>query len=56
MLLEPLRNFRMFCSFTPFAFFQLGRRGDWENYAQAAGFQKIEFHGERGIGIFVLEK
>ena len=56
MLLEPLRNFRMFCAFTPFAFFQLGTREDWENYAKTAGFSKMRFYGERGIGIFILEK
>ena len=56
MLLEPLRNFRMFCAFTPFAFFQLGTRQDWENYAKTAGFSKMRFYGERGIGIFILEK
>jgi arsenite methyltransferase len=56
MLLEPLRNFRMFCAFTPFAFFQLGTREDWENYAKTAGFSKMGFYGERGIGIFILEK
>jgi arsenite methyltransferase len=56
MLLEPLRNFRMFCAFTPFAFFQLGTREDWENYAKTAGFSKMRFYGEKGIGIFILEK
>jgi ubiquinone/menaquinone biosynthesis C-methylase UbiE len=56
ILLEPLRNFRMFCAFTPFAFFQLGTREDWENYAKIAGFSKMRFYGERGIGIFTLEK
>jgi ubiquinone/menaquinone biosynthesis C-methylase UbiE len=56
MLLEPLRNFRMFCAFTPFAFFQLGKREDWENYAKTAGFSKMRFYSERGIGIFILEK
>jgi arsenite methyltransferase len=56
MLLEPLRNFRMFCAFTPFAFFQLGTREDWENYAKAAGFSKMRFYDERGSGIFILEK
>jgi arsenite methyltransferase len=56
MVLEPLRNFTMFCAFTPFAFFQLGRRKDWENYAETAGFSKVKFHGEKGTGIFILEK
>jgi ubiquinone/menaquinone biosynthesis C-methylase UbiE len=56
MLLEPLRNFRMFCAFTPFAFFQLGTREDWESYAKTAGFSKMRFYGEKGIGIFILEK
>jgi ubiquinone/menaquinone biosynthesis C-methylase UbiE len=56
MLLEPLKNFRMFCAFTPFAFFQLRTREDWENYAKTAGFSKMRFYGERGIGIFILEK
>jgi ubiquinone/menaquinone biosynthesis C-methylase UbiE len=56
MLLEPLRNFRMFCAFTPFAFFQLGTRKDWESYSKTAGFAKMRFYGERGIGIFILEK
>jgi ubiquinone/menaquinone biosynthesis C-methylase UbiE len=56
MLLEPLRNFRMFCAFTPFAIFQLGKREDWENYAKSAGFSKVRFYGEKGIGIFMLEK
>jgi SAM-dependent methyltransferase len=55
-LLEPLRNFRMFCAFTPFAVLQLGKREDWENYAKAAGFSKVRFHEEKGIGIFILEK
>lgn len=56
MLLEPLRNFRMFCAFTPFGFLQLEKREDWENYAEAAGFSKVKFYDERGIGIFILEK
>jgi ubiquinone/menaquinone biosynthesis C-methylase UbiE len=56
MLLEPLRNFRMFCAFTPFAFFQLGRREDWENYANTAGFSKMRFYDDKGIGLFILEK
>lgn len=56
MLLEPLRNFRMFCAFTPFGFFQLGKREDWENFAEAAGFSKVKFYDEKGVGIFVLEK
>lgn len=56
MLLEPLRNFRMFCAFTPFGFFQLGKKEDWENYAETAGFSKVRFYDEKGIGIFVLEK
>jgi ubiquinone/menaquinone biosynthesis C-methylase UbiE len=56
MLLEPLRNFRMFCAFTPFAFFQLGHRENWENYAKTAGFSKMRFYNDKGIGIFILEK
>ena len=56
MLLEPLRNFRMFCAFTPLGVFQLGRREDWENYANTAGFSKMRFYEERGIGLFILEK
>ena len=56
MLLEPLRNFRMFCAFTPFAFFQLGKREHWENYAKNAGFLKAKFHDEKGMGIFILKK
>jgi arsenite methyltransferase len=56
MVLEPLRNFTMFCAFTPFAFFQLGKRKDWENYAETAGFSKVKFYGEKGTGIFILEK
>lgn len=56
MLLEPLRNFRMFCAFTPFGVFQLGKREDWENYAETVGFSKVSFYDEKGIGIFILEK
>jgi ubiquinone/menaquinone biosynthesis C-methylase UbiE len=56
MLLEPLRNFRMFCAFTPFAFFQLGKKEDWEKYAQTAGFSEMKFYDEKGIGIFILKK
>jgi arsenite methyltransferase len=56
MLLEPLRNLRMFCAFTPFAVFQLGEREDWENYAKTAGFSKVKFYNEKGVGIFILEK
>jgi len=56
MLLEPLRNLRMFCAFTPLAVFQLGKREDWENYAETAGFSKVSFYDEKGIGIFILEK
>jgi ubiquinone/menaquinone biosynthesis C-methylase UbiE len=56
MLLEPLRNLRTFCAFTPFAVFQLGKREDWEIYAETAGFSKVRFYDEKGIGIFVLEK
>jgi SAM-dependent methyltransferase len=56
MLLEPLRNFRMFCAFTPFAVFQLGKREDWKYYAETAGFSKVRFYYEKGIGIFILEK
>ncbi len=56
MLLEPLRNFRMFCAFTPFGFFQLGKREDWENCAEIAGFSKVRFYNDKGIGIFILEK
>jgi len=56
MLLEPLRNFRMFCAFTPFAVFQLGKREDWENYAKTAGFSNVRFFDRKGIGIFILEK
>jgi len=56
MLLEPLRNFRMFCAFTPFGVFQLGKREHWENYAETAGFSKVRFYDEKGIDIFILEK
>jgi SAM-dependent methyltransferase len=56
MLLEPLRNLRTFCAFTPFAVFQLGKKEHWENYAETAGFSKVRFHDEKGIGIFILEK
>jgi SAM-dependent methyltransferase len=56
MLLEPLRNLRTFCAFTPFAVFQLGKKENWENYAETAGFSKVRFHDEKGIGIFILEK
>jgi SAM-dependent methyltransferase len=56
MLLEPLRNFTMFCAFTPFAVFKLGKRKDWENYAEIAGFSKVKFYEEKGTGIFILEK
>ena len=56
MLLEPLRNFRMFFAFTPFGFFQLGKREDWESYAETAGFSKVRFYDEKGIGIFILKK
>jgi SAM-dependent methyltransferase len=56
MLLEPLRNFRMFCAFTPFAVFQLGKREDWENYAKTAGFSNVRSFERKGIGIFILEK
>jgi arsenite methyltransferase len=56
MLLEPLRNLRTFCAFTPLAVFQLGKKEQWGNYARSAGFSKVRFHDERGIGIFILEK
>jgi ubiquinone/menaquinone biosynthesis C-methylase UbiE len=56
MLLEPLRNLRMFFAFTPFAFFHLGKREHWEKYAATAGFSRLRFQYERGIGIFILEK
>jgi len=56
MLLEPLRNFRMFCAFTPFGFVHLGRRGDWENYAKTAGFSQMRFYDDKGIGLFILDK
>jgi arsenite methyltransferase len=56
MLLEPLRNFAMFCAFTPFAFLQLGKKEDWENYAETAGFSKVRLYDKKGIGIFILEK
>jgi ubiquinone/menaquinone biosynthesis C-methylase UbiE len=56
MLLEPLRNLRMFCAFTPFAFFQLGKREHWQKYAETAGFTKVRFYYEKGTGIFILEK
>jgi SAM-dependent methyltransferase len=56
MLLEPLRNLRTFCAFTPFAVFQLGKREQWENYVETAGFSKVRFHDEKGIGIFIIEK
>ena len=56
MLLEPLRNLRMFCAFTPFAVFQLGKREHWERYAETACFIKVRFYYEKGIGIFILEK
>jgi SAM-dependent methyltransferase len=56
MLLEPLRNLRTFCAFTPFAVFQLGKREHWKNYAKTAGFSKVRFYDEKGIGIFILEK
>jgi arsenite methyltransferase len=56
MLLEPLRNLTTFCAFTPFAVFQLGKKENWENYAETAGFSNVTFHGEKGIGIFILEK
>jgi hypothetical protein len=56
MLLEPLRNFRMFCAFTPFAFFQLEKRENWEKYAKIAGFSMIKYYEEKGLGIFILEK
>jgi ubiquinone/menaquinone biosynthesis C-methylase UbiE len=56
VLLEPLRNFRMFCAFTPFGFFQLGKREDWEKYAESVGFSKVRFYYDKGIGIFILKK
>jgi ubiquinone/menaquinone biosynthesis C-methylase UbiE len=56
MLLEPLRNLIMFCAFTPFAFFQLGKREHWERCAKAAGFSEVRFYSEKGIGIFILQK
>jgi SAM-dependent methyltransferase len=56
MLLEPLRNLQTFCAFTPFAVFQLGKREQWENYAETAGFSKMRFYDEKGIGIFIMEK
>ena len=56
MLLEPLRNLRMFFAFTPFAFYQLGKSEHWEKYAKTAGFSKVRFHIEKGSGIFILEK
>jgi ubiquinone/menaquinone biosynthesis C-methylase UbiE len=56
MLLEPLRNFITFCAFTPFAVLQLGKKENWENYAKTAGFSKVSFYEEKGIGIFILEK
>jgi ubiquinone/menaquinone biosynthesis C-methylase UbiE len=56
MLLAPLRNLRMFCAFAPFAVFQLGKKEHWENYAETAGFSKVRFHDEKGIGVFILEK
>jgi arsenite methyltransferase len=56
MLLEPLRNLRMFGAFTPFAFFQLGKKENWERYSEAAGFSKVRFYYEKGMGIFILEK
>jgi ubiquinone/menaquinone biosynthesis C-methylase UbiE len=56
MLLEPLRNLRMFFAFTPFAFYQLGKSEHWEKYAKTAGFSKVRFHDKKGSGIFILEK
>lgn len=56
MLLEPLRNLRMFFAFTPFAFFQLGKSEHWEKYAKTAGFSKVRFQDKKGSGIFILEK
>ena len=56
MLLEPLRNLRMSCAFTPFRVFHLGKREDWEKYAKTASFSKVRFYDEKGIGIFILEK
>jgi ubiquinone/menaquinone biosynthesis C-methylase UbiE len=49
MLLEPLRNLRMFCALAPFAVFQLGKKEHWENYAETAGFSKVRFHNEKGL-------
>jgi ubiquinone/menaquinone biosynthesis C-methylase UbiE len=56
MLLEPLRNLITFFAFTPFAVSQLGKRENWENYAETAGFSKVRFYDEKGVGIFILEK
>jgi ubiquinone/menaquinone biosynthesis C-methylase UbiE len=56
MLLEPLRNLRMFFAFTPFAFYQLGKSEHWEKYAKTAGFSKVRFQNKKGSGIFILEK
>jgi ubiquinone/menaquinone biosynthesis C-methylase UbiE len=56
MLLEPLRNLRMFFAFTPFAFYQLGKSEHWEKYAKTAGFSKVRFQDKKGSGIFILEK
>jgi arsenite methyltransferase len=56
MLLEPLRNLRMFFAFTPFAFFHLGKSEHWKKYSKTAGFSKVNFHDKKGSGIFILEK
>jgi len=34
----------------------LGKREHWERYAEIAGFLKVRFYYEKGMGLFILEK
>ena len=56
LLIEPLKNLRMFFLFTPFGFWQLSNRNEWEKLINMAGFKNTRYFSNRGLGYFLTEK
>ncbi len=56
LLIEPLRCLRMFFLFTPFAFWQILKKEDWDRLLDQGGFINLKYCYQNGVGFFLLEK
>ncbi len=56
LLIEPLRNLRGLFLFTPFGFWKLLSRREWEKLLKEQGFAVVDYHCCDGMGFFVCEK